>query len=377
MKIGTMVQQSWGFRAFIPERFPADDLCFSPELLQKANRATRLIGKLDGITEILPDIDFFLMMYIRKDASSSSQIEGTRATMADAIEATTAKSSHNLPADVDDILHYISALQYAIERLRDFPMSLRVIKEIHAELMQGARTSHYASPGNFRNSQNWIGGTAPGNAEFVPPPVHEMHAALDDLEAFFHKNDTLDPIIKAWLIHAQFETIHPFLDGNGRTWRILITLFFYLEKILDKPVLFLSSYLYRHRHVYYDRLSSYHNNDIEKWLDFFIDGIIDTAEKAIETVKAIHALKEEDMRKIHSLWKSIAEISMTILMELYKNPIINVANIEEITWFTRQGSQNVIDRFIKLWILEQRDRWEKYGRSYIYRKYYDIFSDER
>ncbi len=377
MKIGTMIQQSGGFKAFIPEAFPSEHFDFSPELLQKANKATRLVGKLDGITEILPDIDFFLLMYIRKDASSSSQIEWTRATMADAIEATTTKNTHNLPEDVDDILHYISALQYAIERLRDFPMSLRVIKEIHSELMQWARTSHYANPGNFRNSQNWIGGTAPSNAEFVPPPVHEMHAALDDLEWFFHKRDTLDPIIKAWLIHAQFETIHPFLDGNGRTGRILITLFFYLEKILDKPVLFLSSYFYRHRYVYYDRLSSYHNNDIEKWLDFFIDGIIDTAKKAIETVKEIHLLKEEDTRKIQSLGKSVAEISMSVLMELYRNPIINVANIEEITGFTRQGSQNVIDRFISLWILEQRDRWEKYGRSYIYRRYYDIFSNEK
>ena len=371
-----MVNQSWGFKAFIPEKFPSENMIFSPELLQKANLATRLIGKLDGITEILPDIDFFLLMYIRKDASSSSRIEWTRATMADAIEAANTKNTHNLPDDVDDILHYISALQYAIERLRDFPMSLRVIKEIHGVLMQGARTSHYAYPGNFRNSQNWIGGTSPWNAEFVPPPLHEMHSALDDLESFFHKRDTLDPIIKAWIIHAQFETIHPFIDWNGRTGRILITLFLYLEKILDKPVLFLSSYFYKHRYLYYDRLSSYHNNDVEKWLDFFIDGIIETAEKAIETVKTIHQIKEEDTRKIQSLWKSVAEMSISVLMELYRNPIINVSNIEQITWFTRQWSQNVIERFVKLWILEQRDRLEKYGRTYIYRRYYDIFSNE-
>ncbi len=371
-----MIQQSGGFKALIPGVFPPEDMVFSPEILQKANTATRLIGKLDGITEILPDIDFFLLMYIRKDASSSSRIEGTRATMADAIEAASTKNTHNMPDDVDDILHYIWALEYAIERLRDFPMSLRVIREIHRELMQWARTSHYADPGNFRSSQNWIWWTAPANAEFVPPPVHEMHAALDDLEAFFHKDDTLNPIIKAWLIHAQFETIHPFLDGNGRTGRILITLFLYLEKILEKPVLFLSSYFYKHRYVYYDRLSSYHNNDVEKWLDFFIDGIIDTAERAVETVKKIHLLKEEDTRKIQSLWKSVAETSMIILMELYKNPIINVTNIEEITWFSRQGAQNVIDRFMKLWILEQRDKTENYARTYIYRRYYDIFSDE-
>ena len=204
-----------------------------------------------------------------------------------------------------------------------------------------------------------------------------MQRALDDLELFFHKKDTLDPIIKAGIMHAQFETIHPFLDGNGRTGRILITLFLYLEHILERPVLFLSSYFHKHRHVYYDRLSAYHNNDIEKWLDFFLDGIIETAENAIVTVKSIHALREEDMRKIQSLGKSVSEISMTILLELYKNPIINVANIEKITGFTRQGSQNVIDRFIALGILEQKDKDEKYGRTYIYRRYYDIFSNEK
>lgn len=158
-----------------------------------------------------------------------------------------------------------------------------------------------------------------------------MHKALDDLELFFHKRDAIDPIIKAGIMHAQFETIHPFLDGNGRTGRILITLFLYLEHILEKPVLFLSSYFHKHRHVYYDRLSAYHNNDIEKWLDFFLDGIIETAENAIETVKAIHKLREEDMRKIQSLGKSVSKISMNVLLELYKNPIINVANIEKIT----------------------------------------------
>lgn len=376
MKIGQIKKQSTGYSAFVPDKFPPKDgFGFSPKIIRKASNATLLLGKLDGITQLLPDLDFFLFMYIRKDAASSSQIEGTKATMIDAIEAES-KTTEKLPEDVDDILHYIKALNYGLERLKNFPISLRFLKEIHKELMKDARTSHYSDPGNFRTTQNWIGGTAPNNAHFVPPPPEEMKDALSDLEQFLHDSDDLLPIIKAGIIHAHFETIHPFLDGNGRTGRILITLYLWLNKLLDRPVLFLSSYFKRHRKAYYDRLDAYHEGKTEDWLDFFLDGVSDVAEQAIETVKQITTLREEDMKKIHSLGKTAADSAIQVIPELFKLPIVNVAVIQEWTGFTRQGGQKVIDRFVDLGILEQKDETKTYGRSFIYRRYVDIFNEK-
>lgn len=376
MKIGQIKKQSTGYSAFVPDKFPpTGGFEFSPKIIQKASNATLLLGKLDGITQLLPDLDFFLFMYLRKDAASSSQIEGTKATMIDAIEAES-KTTEKLPEDVDDILHYIKALNYGLERLKDFPISLRFLKEIHKELMKDARASHYSDPGNFRTTQNWIGGTAPNNAHFVPPPPEEMKDALSDLEKFLHDSDELLPIIKAGIIHAHFETIHPFLDGNGRTGRILITLYLWLNKLLDRPVLFLSSYFKRHQKVYYSRLDGYHEGEIEPWLDFFLDGVSEVAEQAIETVKQITALREEDMKKIHSLGKTAADSAIAVMPELFKLPIVNVAVIQEWTGFTRQGAQKVIDRFVDLGILEQKDETKTYGRSFIYRRYVDIFNEK-
>lgn len=376
MKIGQIKKQSTGYHAFILNKFPPKEgFVFSAKIIQKASNATLLLGKLDGITQLLPDLDFFLFMYIRKDAASSSQIEGTKATMIDAIEAES-KTTEKLPEDVDDILHYIKALNYGLERLKDFPISLRFVKEIHKELMKDARASHYSDPGNFRKTQNWIGGTSPSNAHFVPPPAEEMKDALKDFEKFLHDSDELLPVIKAGIIHAHFETIHPFLDGNGRTGRILITLYLWLNKLLDRPVLFLSSYFKRHQKVYYNRLDGYHDGKVEQWLDFFLDGVSEVAEQAIETVKQITVLREEDMKKIHSLGKTAADSAISVMPKLFKLPIVNVAVIQEWTRFTRQGAQKVIDRFVDLGILEQKDETKTYGRSFIYRRYVDIFNDK-
>ena len=369
-----IMQAEW-YKAFIPHKFPPNKwFVLSPEIIKKASEATLFLWKLDGITQLLPDVDFFLFMYIRKDASSSSQIEWTMATMIDVIEAE-AKTSNDLPSDVDDILHYVDALNYGIERLKDFPISLRVIKEIHKELMDNARATHFSDPWNFRVTQNWIWWTSPANARFVPPTVHEMDRSLTDLESFLHDNSPVLPIIKAWLVHAQFETIHPFLDWNGRTWRMLITLFLWLEEILERPVLFLSSYFIKHQKAYYENLDNYHNDNVEKWLDFFLDGIIETSKEAIETVKKITILRESDMWKIQCLNKNISENSMKILIELYKLPIVNVSKMQEWTWFTRQWAQKTIDRFIDMWILVQKDEDKNYWKSYIYKSYVDIFSN--
>jgi len=377
IEIGTIRAQNKGFKAFIPGPFPPKDgFDFDAQILKKNDQASRLLGKLDGITKLLPDSDFFLLMYLRKDAASSSQIEGTRATMIDAIEAE-AKVNTNVPKDVDDILHYIKALNYGMKRITDddFPVSLRFVRELHKKLMDQARATHFSDPGEFRRSQNWIGGTRPDNARFVPPPVDDMHKALTDLEKFMHSKDTTLTLIKAALIHAQFETIHPFLDGNGRTGRMLITFYLWKEEFLEKPVLFLSSFFKKHQDLYYEKLFGYHNGKVADWVNFFLDGVIEIANEAIDIVGKITVLREKDMQKIQKLGTRASESAAIILPKLFGQPIVNVALIQKWTGFTRAGAQRVIDRFVEMEILIPKDQDKKYGQSYAYRKYLDIFKD--
>jgi len=377
VEIGVLKDQKKGFKAFIPHPFPPKTgFDFDALIFKKNNEATRLLGKLDGITKLLPDADFFLLMYLRKDATSSSQIEGTMATMIDAIEAEV-KINTNVPDDVDDILHYIKALNYGIKRVtsENFPMSLRFIRELHEKLMHKARATHFSDPGQFRTSQNWIGGTRPDNARFVPPPVDDMKRSLSDLENFMYADDGTLTVIKAGLLHAQFETIHPFLDGNGRTGRMLITFYLWKEKFLEKPVLFLSSYFKEHQKVYYEKLACYHEGKVSEWIEFFLDGVIEIANEAIEIVGKITKLREGDMEKVQGLGKRASESAMKVLPKLYGQPIVNVSLIQEWTGFTRAGAQTVIDRFIELGILSRKDKDKKYGQSYIYKKYVGLFSD--
>lgn len=375
MIVGQLQQQREGYKAFIPVPFPHKELLdFSAETISKHSEAIRLVGKLDGITQLLPDVNFFIFMYIRKDAASSNQIEGTRATIIDAIEAE-ANISSDLPEDVDDIIHYIATLNYGMERLKEFPICLRFIRELHKEMMKDARKTQFADPGEFRKSQNWIGGTAPSNAHYVPPPVYEMNQALNDFEKFFHSKDIIPPLIKIALIHSQFEIIHPFLDGNGRTGRLLITLYLWLEKLLDKPVLFLSSYFRKYQQTYYNKLDDYSNGDVDKWLNFFLDGIIETADQAIKIVRKITIIREEDINKVRSLGKTASKSAALVLPELFKLPIVNLSKIKEWTGFTRYGAYKVVDRFIDLGILELKDETKKYNKTYIYRRYVNIFTD--
>jgi Fic family protein len=377
-EIGHIVKQPKGYNAFITLPFPPEaGFDFAPIILKKNDQAARLIGKLDGITRLLPDSDFFLLMYLRKDATSSSQIEGTRATMIDAIEAE-ANTNTNIPDDVQDILHYISALNYGVKRVKEdnFPLSLRFIRELHNVLMDKARASHFADPGEFRNSQNWIGGTNLENARFVPPPVDEMHKALDDLEKFFHSDDDTLTLIKAGLIHSQFETIHPFLDGNGRTGRMLITFYLWQQGFIEKPVLFLSSYFRRYQQVYYEKLNAYHTGEVNEWLEFFLDGVITIAQEAIDIAGIITELRERDRDKLSTLSARASESAILVLTQLYGQPIVNVATIQEWTGFTWSGAQRVIDRFVNLGILSPKDEDITYGQSYMYREYLDIFRDK-
>lgn len=378
--IGHFQMQPSGYKAFIPLPFPPNDLItFSPNLEIKHSEAMRLIGKLDGITQLLPDKDFFLLMFVRKESASSSQIEGTEATMVDAIEAEIMPRTA-LPQDVGDIIHYIRALNYGLNRFETLPMSVRLILEIHAELMKGARNSQYPFPGEIRRSQNWIRGTSPSNARFVPPPPNVVTEALSDLEKFIHaKEDKYSPLIKAALIHAQFETIHPFVDGNGRAGRLLITMFLWKEKLLDIPILYLSEFFKKHQSHYFDLLQGYHSNpsDIESWVDFFLEGVIETATSAIDLVRNINEIRERDMAKVHKLGRSSAENAVEMLRKLYSQPIVDLAKVQEWTGFTRAGAQKVIDRLMDLEILFQKEPHVSYGRMYEYRSYLQLFDKDR
>jgi len=374
--IGQYIQQKEGFKAFVPNDFPPKgNLRLDSKVIGKHTEAIRLLGKLDGITELLPDKDWFLTMFIRKDASSSSQIEGTNATMMDAIERENVEPSTNLPADVDDILHYIDALNYGLKRANAFPFTLRFICELHKELMTNARVTHPAFPGEFRAKQNWISGTRPDNAKYVPPPVHEMKKALGQFEAFIHAQDDYLPLIKAGLLHAQFETIHPFNDGNGRTGRMLITMFLWYKGLLEMPILYLSSYFKQHQNLYYEKLDGYHNNgEVVEWIDFFLDGVIEIANSAIATCAAITKLRGQDMKQVQMLNRTASEATVKVLENLYKMPIAGIADIVKWTNYTERGGYNVINRLVAMGILAPLKSGESvYAQKWVYKNYLDLF----
>ncbi len=374
IEIGKNIKQPQGFDAFVPNPFPPKGILSVPtRILVKLAEADRLIGKLDGITHTLPDVDFFLNMFVAKDAASSSQIEGTQASMVDAIEKDAGVSVKY--GDADDILFYIKALNYGIKRLQDFPLSLRLVRETHEKLMIGARSTHFADPGQFRASQNWIGGVSPSKASFVPPPVEEMNRSLNDFERFLHEEKDILPLLHIALVHAQFETIHPFLDGNGRVGRLLVPMLLCHRNLLERPVLFLSSYFKKNQKVYYGRLNGYHHGETLAWIDFFLDGVIDTANESILISKQIRELRDKDMMKIQALGKRESESGVMILSRLFGKPIVTVKTVVEWTGFTRAGAQKVIDRFVTLGILKPRDKRALYDKSYVYSAYLDIFTN--
>ncbi len=374
IQICKKIRQPSGYTASIPKLFPVNKLFDIPQkLLNKATRAERLVGKLDGITQTLPDIEFFLRMFAYKDATSSSQIEGTKATMSDALELSAGIDTNK--SDADDIIFYIKALDYGLERIKNFPLSLRFIKELHGKLMKGARSTHFSDPGEFRKSQNWIGGLTIKEASFVPPPPEEMKKALSDLEKFFYDEESTLPIIQIAYIHAQFETIHPFLDGNGRTGRMLITFLLAQKGLVENSVLFLSAFFRKHKKLYYKNLSAYHDGDVFEWLDFFLEGVIKTAEDGIAVSKKIRIIRDEDMEKIQALAKRESESSMKVLRYLFANPIVTTKTIMSATGFSRPGAQKVIDRLMKIKILERISEKDEYDRKYVYERYFNAFVD--
>lgn len=376
-KIGRYITQKEGFQSFTPFDFPPKGgFVISPRLYKKHEEAIRLVGKLDGITRLLPDKNFFLLMFIKKDAAYSSQIEGTKATLQDAVAAPVTEEKSHLHPDVDDIVHYVEAVNYGIERTKTLPISLRLIREIHERLMTGARATQHAYPGEFRHSQNWIGGKTPSDASFVPPAPNDMNKSLDDLEKFIHAKDEYPSLVKAGLLHTQFETIHPFTDGNGRTGRMLIAMYIHHARLLELPVLYLSNYFKKYQKLYYQKLQAYHDEDanVNGWLEFFLEGVAEIADSSIETCAKITALRNRDFAKMQKLGRKSAESTLEIVRKLFSQPIVGVAEIMKWTGFTPQGAYNVIERLKGLKILEPLGNAE-YGQKYVYADYYEIFDD--
>lgn len=372
IQIGRYVKQKGNYNAFIPDKFPPKDSSYNEhKIIKPLTDANLFLGKLDGLTKLLPDIDFFIFMYINKEAAYSSQVEGTKANLTDALQAEV-KRTPELPDDVDDILHYIQAMNKGLKRLKDFPLSLRLIKEVHSTLLTGARSSTSPQPGEFRNSQNWVMGTNLNDARFVPPPPQYVLPAMGELEKFFYSHKNIPTLIKAALIHSQFETIHPFLDGNGRTGRLLITFYLCHQNVLERPVLYLSEYLKKHRNKYFSLLDGYRKGNISEWLEFFLKGVIQICEKAIETSNKIIDLREKNLQKISSMGKA-SKNAMVLLKHLYKFPIVNVKKVEEATGLSREAANRLVKRFCEEGILSQKDQNVKYGRLFVYQDYLTLF----
>ena len=341
-------------------------------LLSEADRA---LGRLDGASELLPNPDLFVSMHIRREAVLSSQIEGTQASLVDLLEFEAERVSGRAPGDVAEVSNHVSAMNYGLERLEELPLSLRLIREIHGVLLRGVRGGERA-PGEFRDSQNWIGpGSTPSEATYVPPPPAEMRAALDDFERFLYDESPMPFLIKVGLAHAQFETIHPFLDGNGRVGRLLITFLLCEREILTRPLLYLSYYLRRHRAEYYDRLQAVRDNgEWEPWLKFFLRGVREVSGEATETARKVIGLREQDRSVLENSLGRRAGAGLMLLEHLFYGPIIMVSGAASATELTYASANSLVAQFVKLGCLVEITG-RKWGRLFRYESYVALFSD--
>lgn len=372
---GQYITQLTGYKAFIPSSLPPiPDIKIDGPLHQLLANANIGLGRLDTMGHLLPNLEHIIAMYVRKEALLSSQIEGTQASLEDIFEYESNIPVKNLD-DVQEVINYIKALNHGLKRLEEFPMSLRLIKEIHQILLTGTRDQG-KTPGEFKRSQNWIG--APGStlktASFIPPPPKEAMDALGQLELFLHRDTTLPTLISCALIHYQFETIHPFLDGNGRLGRLLITFYLCWKKVLQKPLLYLSYYFKLHRQEYYDRLNLVRENgDYEQWIAFFLKGIIWTSESAFETVKKVLSLA--DTHKQLLFQKKIASpIAIAVLEYLFVKPHLSVQDIADHLKTSFQTIQSLVNQLVDLQILKETTG-KKRGRRYSYWEYLDCLSE--
>jgi Fic family protein len=365
------------FQAFVPAPLPPDPPLALNEadqdLMEQANRA---LGRLDGLMTLLPDSSVFLYGYVRKEALLSSQIEGTQSSFADLV----LHESHLAPGvpidDVQEVSNYVAAMNHGLRRLRKdgFPLSLRLIKEIHAVLIAKGRGSHQA-PGGFRRSQNWIGGTRPGNAAYVPPPSEQVIDCMGNLEKFLHDQPRRTPVlVKAALAHVQFETIHPFLDGNGRLGRLLITLILCAEGALQEPLLYLSLYFKQHRQAYYQLLQNVRlRGEWLAWLRFFLEGIRDTAQQAADTAKAILALFDKDRQKIETLGRQAGTVHRVHQL-LQRKPILSIPLTAESLKVTAPTARSAVEALEKMKIVHEITG-KRRDRLYAYAQYMKVLGE--
>lgn len=374
MRSGQFVKQVEGYTAFIPAPLPPKpEVKMDAELTRLLSQADRSLGRLDGATSILPNPDLFVAMYVRQEAVLSSQIEGTQSTLEDVLQYEIDVKGQERPKDIEEVVNYVNALQYGLGRLQELPLCLRLIREIHEKLLDGVRGSD-RTPGEFRKTQNWIGssGSTLAQATFVPPPVVEMHNALNNLEKFLHQQNSLPALIHCGLAHAQFETIHPFLDGNGRIGRLLITFLLCQREILQKPLLYLSHYLKFHRAEYYDRLMAVRTEgNWEGWLKFFLRGIFEVSESATSTARSILNLREQH-RELIGREINNSGYGLRLLDLLFEKPIINIPLVEEYLECSYGTANKTVKQLEKLGLIREITGWQR-NRLYRYEPYLTLF----
>jgi Fic family protein len=375
-RAGIYVRQASGYRAFMPALLPpTPPINIDPEMQRLLSESDAALGRLDGSVQTLPNPDMFMFMYIRKEALLSSQIEGTQASLSDLIKAEAALLEGDRHGDVGEVINYIGAMNYGLERLDTLPLSVRLIREIHERLLEDVRGSKM-TPGELRTTQNWIGprGCLLSDATFVPPPHHMVPEILGDLEKFLHQEDHIPPLIRIGLAHAQFETIHPFLDGNGRVGRLLITFFLCQQHLLEKPVLYISLFLKDHQTEYYERLQRVRDyGEWEEWLKFFLTGVRDVARQATATAKNIVALREKHRSLVIDQFGGSSGNALRALEHLYKQPGVSVNIIKDNLKISFPNANNLVSRFVALELLfEVTGNYR--NRVFVYRPYTELFS---
>jgi len=372
---GELIQQASDYKAFIPAALPpVPDININKDMQALLTQAEQALARLDGVSYTLPNQDLIIAMYVRKEALLSAQIEGIQASLDDIFAAQEGDKLLNAD-DVEEVINYIAAMNFGLNELNEFPMSLRLIKEIHKLLMEGVR-GHNKTPGEFRKSQNWIGpaGATLKDASFVPPPPHDMQQAMNDLELYMHQKSELSTLIQCALIHYQFETIHPFLDGNGRLGRLLIMFYLCWKSLIQKPLLYISLYFKKYQQEYYDRLSLVRQNgDYDQWISFFLKGVIETSGSAIDTIKRILSL-QADNREF--LWKNnvSSPYAIGLLDFLFQTPHLSIKTVEQHLEISFQSASTLVNQFESLGILTEVTG-KKRDKRFVFTEYVDILSE--
>lgn len=374
-RTGRYVQQASGFSAFYPAEFPPRDLELTP-LLGQLSEADQALGRLAGSASILPDPDLFVLMYVRREAVLSSQIEGTQASLMDVLEWEASPKENERRLDVNQVSNYVAALNYGLERVASLPLSLRLLREIHQRLTQGVRGGEAAkTPGEFRRSQNWVGGPSPATALYVPPPVPEMHQALDQFERFIHSTNGYPLLVRIALAQAQFETIHPFLDGNGRIGRLLISFMLCHHGVLDMPLLYLSIFFKEHRQTYYDRLQAVRDDGAwESWVAFFLEGTATVAHQATETVRKIVHLHEHLRERLSKGLGRRSGIGLRLLEHLFHLPVVSVKQVEALLGVAQPTASSLVNTLEELGVLQETTGKQR-NRVFVLEEYLKLFAE--